>query len=279
MDFLNTHLLSVIVFLPLAWAVVGMLIPAGMPSALRSWTLLGALVTFGLSALMYQGFSATGAEFQMTPSQSLAFEVDYRYLDYIRNVATSSTGTGFGQGSLSQSGKGQEVELDTNDLDIKMSGLMFGGRLESGVELGWIIPYVALNDDMFHAPAYSETALSGSPNFGLSFLSQNTNDPTVEAGFRQRAETGTARWHLAFTDQLAWVHNMSPVPAASAGYTALSGSAFTSFGARLPTNAGLFDLGVAAQNRDGFGVGLNFRSLLATDQQSYTGMGSLTYSW
>jgi autotransporter-associated beta strand protein len=168
---------------------------------------------------------------------------------------------------------------ESDALRGKMSGLMFGGRLESGVELGWIIPYVALNDDMFHAPAYSETALSGSPNFALSFLSQNTNDPAVEAGFRQRAETGTARWRLAFTDQLAWVHNMSPVPAASAGYAALSGSAFTSFGARLPTNAGLFDLGVAVQNRDGFGVGLNFRSLLATDQQSYTAMGSLTYSW
>ena len=171
------------------------------------------------------------------------------------------------------------TSTESDELHGKMSGLMFGGRLESGVELGWIIPYVALNDDMFHSPAYTETALSGSPNFALSFLSQNTNDPTVEAGFRQRAETGTARWHLVFTDQLAWVHSMAPVPSASAGYAALPGSAFTSFGARLATNAGLFNLGIAVQNRQGFSAGLNFQSLLATDQQSYTGMGSLTYTW
>jgi hypothetical protein len=80
-------------------------------------------VEFGSGA--FGSLIGMGAEFQMTDSQSLAFEVDYRYLDFIRNVASSSTGTGFGSGSLSQSGKGQEVELAGNDLDIKMSGLMF----------------------------------------------------------------------------------------------------------------------------------------------------------
>src|SRR4051794_17127643 len=69
MDFLNSHLLSVIIFLPLVWALVGLLIPANSPggqTALRSWTLLGTFATFGVSLLMYQQFSATGAEFQMT---------------------------------------------------------------------------------------------------------------------------------------------------------------------------------------------------------------------
>jgi NADH-quinone oxidoreductase subunit M len=66
MDFLNSHLLSVIVFLPLAWAIVGLAIPTAAQSALRTWTLLGTLVTFGLSVLMYRQFAAAGPEFQLT---------------------------------------------------------------------------------------------------------------------------------------------------------------------------------------------------------------------
>jgi len=80
-------------------------------------------VEFGSGA--FGSMVGLGAEFVLTGVQSVAVEVDYRYLDYVRNVVSSSTGTGFGTGSLSQSGKGQEAELDGNDLDIKMGGLMF----------------------------------------------------------------------------------------------------------------------------------------------------------
>jgi NADH-quinone oxidoreductase subunit M len=66
MEFLNAHLLSVIVFLPMVWALVGLIIPAAAPALSRAWTLLGTVVTFGLTLLMYQQFSVNGAEFQMT---------------------------------------------------------------------------------------------------------------------------------------------------------------------------------------------------------------------
>jgi NADH-quinone oxidoreductase subunit M len=66
MESLNSHLLSVIVFLPLFWALLGILIPAGQNGALRAWTLLGTLVTFGFSIAMYCQFTTAGAEFQMT---------------------------------------------------------------------------------------------------------------------------------------------------------------------------------------------------------------------
>ncbi|MGK5083575.1 NADH-quinone oxidoreductase subunit M [Bdellovibrionota bacterium FG-1] len=69
MDLLNNHLLSVVVFFPLLWAFVGLLIPSGTSggqSSLRVWTLLGSLVTFGLSLLLFQQYQANGAEFQLT---------------------------------------------------------------------------------------------------------------------------------------------------------------------------------------------------------------------
>jgi NADH-quinone oxidoreductase subunit M len=67
----DSHLLTAIVFLPLLWATLGLLIPTqnkGGQQTLKFWTLLGSLVTFGLSLEVYSRFLPTGAEFQLTES-------------------------------------------------------------------------------------------------------------------------------------------------------------------------------------------------------------------
>lgn len=64
MEWFNSHLLSATVFLPLVWALVGLLL--GSNSLLKAWSFLGAIVTFGLSVLVYQKFSANGGgQFQL----------------------------------------------------------------------------------------------------------------------------------------------------------------------------------------------------------------------
>src|SRR4051794_39338125 len=67
MDWLDSHLLTITVFLPLAWALIGLLIPAGKERAgmLKGWTLLGSLVTFAVSILLYTRFDGQGPEFQL----------------------------------------------------------------------------------------------------------------------------------------------------------------------------------------------------------------------
>lgn len=69
MAWLESHLLSVVVFLPLAWAVTGLAIPSGSEGgrkALRAWTLLGSIVTFAISLRILGMYEASGAEFQLT---------------------------------------------------------------------------------------------------------------------------------------------------------------------------------------------------------------------
>ena len=63
----NSHLLSVLVFLPLAWALIGLLIPNsehGHQSALKVWALIGSVLTFVFSIFLYLEFSSQGEEFQ-----------------------------------------------------------------------------------------------------------------------------------------------------------------------------------------------------------------------
>ncbi len=65
MGWLDSHLLTAVIFLPLAWSLLGLLIPTGKSgAALKAWSVLGALATFGLSLVLYRQYQATGAEFQ-----------------------------------------------------------------------------------------------------------------------------------------------------------------------------------------------------------------------
>lgn len=66
------NLLTVVVFLPLVWALVGAFIPGklGNGSLIKFWTLAGSLLTFVLSLWIYQEYSPQGADFQLMTSHS-----------------------------------------------------------------------------------------------------------------------------------------------------------------------------------------------------------------
>lgn len=66
MDWLNSHLLSALIFFPLGWAFLGLFLPQGGDQKLqKSWTLVGSLAAFALSLLLVGAFDPAGAEFQL----------------------------------------------------------------------------------------------------------------------------------------------------------------------------------------------------------------------
>jgi NADH-quinone oxidoreductase subunit M len=68
MAWLDTNLLSIVLFLPLVWSLIGLTIPQTSESgraALRWFSLAGSVLTFALSLFIYSRFDANGAEFQM----------------------------------------------------------------------------------------------------------------------------------------------------------------------------------------------------------------------
>lgn len=68
MAWLDSHLLSVVTFLPLLWALVGILFPTSTEGGrvlFRNWILLGSLVTLVASLKLYGAYDAAGAEFQL----------------------------------------------------------------------------------------------------------------------------------------------------------------------------------------------------------------------
>lgn len=167
----------------------------------------------------------------------------------------------------------------TDALASNFSSVLFGGRYETGAEFGWVTPYIALDDDLFHAPGYSEKATSGADDFALNYASHFANDPGAEVGIRQRVDLATPNWTLKLSDRFAWLHDMSATPDARAAFAELPDSSFVVSGARFAKNSFLFSLGADVQYKSGFGLYLHFDSKIASNSQSYTGIGGLNFAW
>ncbi len=68
MEWLDSHLLTVTVLLPLLWGVLGLIIPTHHESGksfLRGWSFLGTVFTLALSVAIYQRYQANGPDFQL----------------------------------------------------------------------------------------------------------------------------------------------------------------------------------------------------------------------
>ncbi len=78
----NQSLLSLLVFSPLAWAALGLLIPTGSEAgkkALKLWSLAGTLAVFLISITLVVTFSAKSADFQMVESHAWLPELGITY--------------------------------------------------------------------------------------------------------------------------------------------------------------------------------------------------------
>lgn len=68
MDWVNQNLLSAIVFSPLAFALIGLLIPEGAKQLRKNFYVLASLIVFVISLKLYNLFEGNGAEFQLLES-------------------------------------------------------------------------------------------------------------------------------------------------------------------------------------------------------------------
>jgi outer membrane autotransporter protein len=157
---------------------------------------------------------------------------------------------------------------------------MAGGRYETGINLGWAAPYVALQDEFFDAPSYGETAAAGAATYALNYAAQTRNTADIEAGLRQSSTIRLGRyWSVKLTDRLGWMHDMPGASGVQAAFSALAGSNFTVYGARAGRDSGLLSLGAEARDASGLSLNLHFESAIASNSQTYTGIAGAAYRW
>ena len=173
-----------------------------------------------------------------------------------------------------------------DQLQAKFDGQSYAARGEAGYRYavpvtGAIIgvtPYAALQVQDFHTPSFSETDLTGG-GLGLSFASQNATDTRTELGARFDNVQVVNAMPLVLRARVAWAHDWISNQSLGAVFQALPGSNFTVNGAAVPQNSALTTAAAELHINANWTAIAKFDGEFASTAQTYSGTGTLKYSW
>lgn len=275
------------------------------------WTVWGSAYGAGRNT---DGNAAIGSSDVSSHVWGLAVGANYRFSpDTVAGFATGGGATGFGLGNGMGSGRSdlfqagafvhhamgpayitgtlaygwQDVTTDRSvagQLHANFNANALSGRLESGWRFDapggiGLTPYAAGQFTGLFLPGYSEHAQSGDGTFALNYDSKTESDSRVELGLRADKSFVVEDGVVTLGSRLAWAHNFTPTPSATASFQALPGSSFTVDGASIGHDAALTSVSAEMKWRDGWAVGASFDSAFSGQSQTYGGKGTLRYQW
>jgi autotransporter-associated beta strand protein len=170
-----------------------------------------------------------------------------------------------------------------DSLTASFEAQSYGGRLEGGfryaaVPTFGISPYLAVQVQGFHAPAYNETDVTGT-GYGLSYDDVYATDTRSEIGARFDDRTVLGDMPLILRARVAWAHDLVSNPAVGAVFETLPGGNFVVNGAPIPQNSALTSAGFELSLSPNLTLLAKFDGEFAAGWQTYTGSGTLRYSW
>ncbi len=166
------------------------------------------------------------------------------------------------------------ASFNTNDI---------GGRIESGYDIAMdadiLTPYAAFFGQTFHAPAYAEAAISGTPAFALAYAANYTTAGRSELGAHYRRDFASDDAMVALDMTTAWAHELSDDPLAQASFLALPGSNFTVRGIKPAVDTALLGLGLHMEPDSGMAFGLSGNVRVGGGTTILTGSVDLSLHW
>jgi autotransporter-associated beta strand protein len=168
-------------------------------------------------------------------------------------------------------------------LTASFNAQSFGGRVESGYRFmtfyGGLTPYAAIQSQTFHTPGYTETDLNGG-GFALGFSSRNATDTRSELGGRfDRLLLLGPDAALTMRARVAWAHDWISDPTHAALFQTLPGASFIVNGATPAKNSALTSAGAELRLVNGVTLLAKFDGEFASRSSTYTGTGSVRYTW
>ena len=131
----------------------------------------------------------------------------------------------------------------------------------------------------FHTPGYSETDQLGG-GFGLAYAARTATDTRSELGSRFDDEMVVSPDAvLTLRGRVAWAHDWVSDPTLAASFQALPGASFIVNGATPAKDSALTSAGAELRYRSGWSLATKFDGEFAGSSQTYTGTGTVRYSW
>lgn len=174
--------------------------------------------------------------------------------------------------------------VGTEQLRASFKANSIGGRLESGYRFAapyvGITPYAALQAQTFRTPGYSESVVSGTGTFPLSYSARQTTTTRTELGaWFDKSMALSHEAALALRMRAAWAHDRSNNPGISAAFQTLPGASFTVDGTRAPSNLALLSAGAEIRFTNNVSIGAKLDAEFAKGTRTYAGTGSVRYEW
>jgi outer membrane autotransporter protein len=158
------------------------------------------------------------------------------------------------------------------------------GRAEAGYRVltmpVGITPYAAAQAQYFHTPSYSETALSGSPQFALSYGAKNQTVVRTELGsWFDQVVPVQGRAQLKLFARAAWAHDFNNTPSLMNTFLSLPAASFVVNGAQPPADLALASAGAEYRLYNGVSLTGRFDGEFGKGSQTYAGSGTVKYAW
>jgi outer membrane autotransporter protein len=173
----------------------------------------------------------------------------------------------------------------TDQLSASFLAQDFAGRLEGGYRIPsplafGVTPYAALQAQSFKAPAYSESAGGGLPQFALSYNAKTATAVRAELGSRADKTFHLADGNgLKLFGRMAWAHDWQSDPSLSATFLDLPTVSFVVNGATPPKDLLLLTAGAEWRLRKGWSLLAKFDGEFADRSRSYAGTARAQYAW
>lgn len=153
-----------------------------------------------------------------------------------------------------------------------------GGRRFVTAAVG-VTPYAAVQTTTLFMPSYGEIATSGAGAFALSYDSRTFTATRGELGARFDKAMLMSGKPLTLKAKVAWAHDWNNDRIATATFQQLPGATFTMNGAAPAPDAALLSLGADLALGHGWTAGAGFDGEFSRTTASYSGKGSLRYTW
>jgi uncharacterized protein with beta-barrel porin domain len=159
-----------------------------------------------------------------------------------------------------------------------------GGRIEGGWRLvlddaSGLVPFAAFAWNSFQAPAYGETAQSGSADFALSYAAHDSDFGHSELGMKMGRDVTIDGDSAKAEITAAWAHELYGAPFALAAFQALPGSDFLVQGARIARDTALLGAGIEVRTQGGFAYGARIDSRLGGGTTAFGGTANIAFNW
>ena len=159
----------------------------------------------------------------------------------------------------------------------------WAGRVEGGYRFNtaWfaITPYSAYQPQAVSVPSYSESALSGSNTYALSYQARTATMTRVELGsWFDKTFTVGQDSSLALRARAAWAYDHSSDPIVAATFQSLQATSFTVNGAGTVPDLALVSAGAEWRWRN-ISLAGRFDGEFADRSQTYAGTATLRYLW